>query len=243
MFHVEHRIKTWFSDRGFTPDTDKIAKLASYISKIKEAANHFNLTGFKSLEEITDHLVLESLEPLLGLIVPRGTRAFDIGSGAGIPGIPLSIYHEHISFHLIESHDKKATFIKSVIEDLSIPNAVVAHGRAEEIGHNPELRESFDYAFARAFSSTYTTLELSLPLLKTGGYLYIYAHDTFAASNPSPELLAHIESLGAVPLLDENPASINLPDRGYSFLKSSSTPSRYPRRYAVIKRESSRLAL
>lgn len=243
MFHVEQYIEEWFSGKGIIPAPDKIAKLTSYIEMVHEASGRFNLTGFKALEDITNQLVLASLDPLLGLNVPRGTCAFDIGSGAGIPGIPLSIYHDHIDFSLIESHDKKAAFIESVIEILSISNASALRGRAEEIGHNPNQRESFDFGFARAFSSTYITLELALPLLRTGGVLYIYAHDSLISSNPVPGILSHIETLGAETLKYDRASSTNFPEHGYAFRKIASTPPRYPRRYAVIKRESARLSV
>jgi len=243
MFHVEQYIAEWFSGKGIIPSPGKITKLTAYIEMVHEASGRFNLTGFKGLEDITNQLVLASLEPLLGLDVPRGTRAADIGSGAGIPGIPLAIFHDHVDFRLIESHDKKAAFIENVFDSLSISNAAVIHGRAEEIGHNPNLRESFDFGFARAFSSTYITLELSLPLLRTTGILYIYAHDSFISSDPVPGLLSHLETLGAEPIQNDCASIINLPDHGYAFRKITSTPPGYPRRFAVIKRESARLSV
>jgi 16S rRNA (guanine527-N7)-methyltransferase len=241
MFHVEQYITAWFSGKGVIPSPEKIEKLSAFAGMVHEASSRFNLTGFKGLEEITHHLVLASLEPLLGLNVPRGTRAVDMGSGAGIPGVPLSIYHDHFDFRMIESHEKKSAFIRSVIDDLSISNAGVITGRGEEIGHNPGLRESFDFAFARAFSSTYITLELSLPLVRSGGFLYIFANDSFIASTPHPGLLSHLETLGAVPIHSDERSTLKLPAHGYAFKKISPTPPGFPRRYAVIKRESSRM--
>lgn len=243
MFHVEHCMAEWFQARNICAPGDTLSKLARYSEMVFETGKLFNITGFKSLEDIAKNLVLASLEPVLGLNVPRGTRIVDIGSGAGIPGIPMSLYHRDGEFHLLESNEKKSSFITSVVEALSITNALSVNVRAEDIGHNPDYRESFDFACARAFASTYITLELGLPLLRTGGFLCIYANTTFAETNPPRDLLSHIEYLGAVPCDNTTLRRLNLPCTGYYFEKKIPTPVKYPRRYAVIKRESSKCSL
>lgn len=243
MFHVEQYIAEWFSARNIDISGDQKSKLARYADMVFETGKQFNITGFKSLEDIAKNLVLASLEPMLGLNVPRGTRIVDIGSGAGIPGIPMSLYHLDGEFHLLESNEKKSSFIAAVIDTLGIGNAFPVTARAEDIGHNPDYRESFDFACARAFAGVYITIELGLPLLRTGGYLCIYANTTFSETNPPRDLLSHIESLGAVPCDDTTLRRLNLPGTGYYFEKQFPTPGKYPRRYAVIKREASRLAL
>lgn len=219
-----------------------ISRLSRYSSMVYAAGTRFNLTGFKTLEDITANLVISSLEPVLHLDVPRGTRIIDLGSGSGVPGIPMSIFHGSGDFLLVESNEKKSAFIADAIEELSLKNATSLNARAEEIGHNPEYRESFDFVFTRAFSSTYITLELALPLLLQGGSLYIYAHESFRQSSPSGSLLSHVELLGAFACDEELQLQMKLPMTGYLFRKISPTPERYPRRYAIIKRDSSRFS-
>jgi len=240
MFHVEQYIAEWFSARNIDISGDQQSKLARYAVMVFETGKQFNITGYKNLEDIAKNLILASLEPVLGLNVPRGTRLVDIGSGAGIPGIPMSLYHRDGEFYLLESNEKKSSFISSVIEALTIPNALSVNARAEDIGHNPDYRESFDFACARAFAGVYITIELGLPLLRTGGFLYIYANTTFSETNPPRDLLSHIESLGAAPCDDTTLRRLNLPRAGYFFEKKIPTPGKYPRRYAVIKREASK---
>ena len=240
MFHVEQYISQWF-ERNSIEIADKTIRLLSrYAVLIHETNTAFNLTGFKSLEEITHHLVLLSLEPLLNLNVPRGTRFIDVGTGAGIPGIPLCIFHNQLSGTLLDSNHKKTGFIDGIISDLSLTNAGTLCGRAEELGHDSLHREQYGMAFSRALAGIYAALELSLPFVDAGGYLYVFSHDNSIHTTLSQPVLDHANELGAQFVSGQDRHIHGISAAGYLFKKTRSTPDRYPRRFAVIKRESDR---
>lgn len=137
-------------------------RLAAYGILLLEANRNFNLTGAKSAEELLPHL-LDSLS-----IAPEiAGRYVDVGSGGGLPAIPLAIV-TGAELTMVESIVKKAAFLRSALAELGIPGQVVAE-RAELAGRDPALRESFDVATARAVSTAPTVAELLMPLLRVGG--------------------------------------------------------------------------
>jgi len=149
-------------------------QLASYRDLVLSWNKRFNLTALRTAEEVDFRLTLESMrlvacirdnveEPIAGLTI------VDIGSGAGIPGIPISILFPNVEVTMVEATGKKARFIEEAIAQLLLPNARVAHCRAEDLAREPGRREAFDVVVARAVGPLFTLLELSMPFLKTGG--------------------------------------------------------------------------
>jgi 16S rRNA (guanine527-N7)-methyltransferase len=138
------------------------APLARYGALVLEGNRRFNLTGAKSPEELTDHL-LDSLS-----IVPYASDPYvDVGSGAGFPAIPVAIA-TGIPVTMIEATAKKATYLESLLEQLDLRGRVVTE-RAELAAHRPDLRERFASGTARALGSAPTVAELLLPFLELEG--------------------------------------------------------------------------
>lgn len=137
-------------------------RLAQYAQHVLEANRRFNLTGAKSREELAIHL-LDSLTVLPWIEEPY----IDIGAGAGLPGIPISIA-TGAPVTLVEATAKKARFLAETLERLGLRGEVIAK-RAETAGHEPELRERFASGTARAVGSAPTVAELLIPFLSVGG--------------------------------------------------------------------------
>jgi 16S rRNA (guanine527-N7)-methyltransferase len=235
---VKHDVLTeWASVHNFSLDSGKKRKLDEYARLLHEANQRFNLTGITNIDEILNNLILGSIEPFIWLNVPRGTIYADIGSGAGIPGIPLGIFHSNMQGILIESNNKKSSFISSVIKELELENCRVYHGRIEE--YQKEVRrEQFDIVFSRALGDPYYVIELGAPLLKKGGALYIY-------SNLKPEdlpgyLMDHIVDLGLSSATDNVQMELGISDNGLLFIKTGNTDRKFPRKISIIKRDISR---
>jgi len=169
-------IKDWTFKKNAALHPEQEERLNLYAKMIFNTNKKYNLTGLKSLESIINTLIIGSLEPLVGWNVPRGTVFADIGSGSGIPGIPIGIFFDGIKGVLFESDKKKADFILYAIKELGLSNLQVYSQRAEEMGKGVPFRESFDWVFARAFGSIYTVMELGLPFIKANGFLYIYSN-------------------------------------------------------------------
>jgi 16S rRNA (guanine527-N7)-methyltransferase len=138
------------------------ARLAEYGRIVLDTNRLFNLTGAKSPAELAEHIA-DSLT-----VVPHLREPYvDVGSGAGMPAIPIAIA-TGIPVTMIEATAKKALFLESTLERLGLRGAVVAQ-RAEIAGHEVALRESFAGGTCRAVGSAPMVVELLLPLIRTGG--------------------------------------------------------------------------
>ncbi|HKU66612.1 MAG TPA: 16S rRNA (guanine(527)-N(7))-methyltransferase RsmG [Candidatus Baltobacteraceae bacterium] len=139
-----------------------IEPLAHYGALLLETNRRFNVSGAGTPEEIAPHL-LDSLS-----IVPyvQGPLV-DVGSGGGLPAIPLAIA-TGVELTLVESTTKKAAFLEAALGTLGLHGHVIPQ-RAELAGRDPALREQFACATARAVSSAPTVLELTVPFLRAGG--------------------------------------------------------------------------
>lgn len=203
---------------------------------INETNKKFNLSGHKNLESIVTDLIINSVIPVKSLSVPRGTTFIDIGTGSGIPGVVLSVVFDEINGTLIDSNEKKIEFINSVKSRLCLDNLTAEAARAEDFVS--ERRDMFDFCFTRAFGPLYYSAEFAFPALKEGGYLYIYSHLTEKILNN--RLKQHFKVLGGDFSEKETYDRLGLVT-GILCEKINSTPMKYPRRFAVIKREAAKI--
>ena len=146
-------------------------QFALYHQMLVEANAKFNLTRVPdALEEAADRNYLDCIAPL-ACGWPDGIESLiDVGSGAGFPGIPLSIMLPGTRVVMVDSLDKRVKFLQSVIEALNL-NAQAVHARAEDAARRPELRERFDLATARAVASMNLLAEYLLPFVRVGGWM------------------------------------------------------------------------
>jgi 16S rRNA (guanine527-N7)-methyltransferase len=137
------RVGAALEDAGFSVTPEVLDALTAYLNLLVKWNSTFNLTGIRAPHELVDRHLVESLSlaPLL-----RGTRIADVGTGAGLPGIPLAIVAPHRHFVLIESRGKRVRFLRHVVGTLGLTNAEVAHARAEDLRYE----QPFDTVLARA---------------------------------------------------------------------------------------------
>lgn len=232
---MEHNeLRDWAAEKCIEIDSHSEELLLRYAHAIYSTNKKYNLTGFKSLHDILVHLIIGSIEPFRSIHVPRGTVFADIGTGAGIPGIPLAIYYKEWKGILIDSSNKKISFVKSVIRDLGLENLDSRSSRIEELARG-DMRETLDIVLSRALGEIYFVLEAGAPLLKMGGFLYIYSklgHDDM----PRP-IIEHGRELGLSLMDSDQRGDYGVEQGGAMFLKTCATDMKFPRPMAVIKRE------
>jgi 16S rRNA (guanine527-N7)-methyltransferase len=101
-------------------------------------------------------------------------KVIDIGTGAGLPGLPLAICYPNWHFTLVDSTNKKINFIESIIQKLGLNNVTALAMRAEEMGRKKEYHHGYDLALIRAVSEPSVCAKYCLPLLKVGGVAILY---------------------------------------------------------------------
>jgi len=154
--------------------TDQKDKLLKYCELLLEGLKKQRLTGEKTAGAIIGKQFYDSLYPLKLVHFIRDSKIIDLGSGAGLPGIPVKICMPENSMALLDANGKKINFLRATAKALEIDRVAFLPGRAEEWAHNNDHREKYDYVLSKAVAETTVLAELALPMLKIGGQALFY---------------------------------------------------------------------
>lgn len=184
-----------------------------------------------------DFFVFHLADSLIGYGVLKNQkekRIIDIGSGAGLPGIPLAFATGN-KFILLETKIKKVEILKEFVKILRMENVEIVNGRAEEIARVEEHREKYDYALARAFGNYSVTLECMIPFLKIDGTGLLY--QTERTENEFNALQGKAKLLGGevVDIIEYKLEEFEKKRVLIAIKKKEKTDDRYPRRISKIK--------
>ena len=179
------------------------------------------------------------LDDAFGLAAIRrpkpGERWADLGSGAGLPGLPLAVAHPATSFTLIDAHRRRLDWIEDTATRLHLNNITVVHARLEDYGRGA-ARESFDVATARALGSLPVVAELGLPLVAVGGQLLVPRGQP--ESDELEQAASACEQLGG--RIDDVIPNLSSPIDRIGFVvimaKIAATSPRFPRRSGMPAR-------
>ncbi|RJQ39139.1 MAG: 16S rRNA (guanine(527)-N(7))-methyltransferase RsmG [Dehalococcoidia bacterium] len=159
---------------GLKLNDEQLSRFETFYRELIDWNKKFNLTAITEYDEVQTKHFLDSLSVALALPevpLPQGYRVIDIGTGAGLPGIPLKIAFPQIKLALLEATRKKAGFLEHVKSVLGLNDVEVVALRAEEAAHLPAYREKFDLALVRAVAALPALVEIALPFLRAGGRL------------------------------------------------------------------------
>ena len=143
---------------------------ARYCQLLQEWNQRMNLTAITDDQGVAEKHFLDSLLPLTLWELPRGARLVDVGTGAGFPAVPIKLLRPDIQITLLDSLQKRLTFLEEVCGQLGI-QAELLHARAEDAGRDPARRERYDVATSRAVAGMDLLAEYCLPLVRPGGVL------------------------------------------------------------------------
>jgi 16S rRNA (guanine527-N7)-methyltransferase len=170
--------KPFFSIPSTSGESGEVTGRLRAVAAVILAANErMNLTADREADLFWQRHIADAtaaaarIEAALGGGVPAGGRVLDVGAGGGIPGLVWAVLWPQARVDLMESRLKRVEFLREAARELGLTNVRVLEGRAEELGHQPELREQCDLVTARALAPLPTLLELCLPFVRVGGWL------------------------------------------------------------------------
>ena len=183
---------------GHRLDGGKLDAFRFYRDEILRVNGLLGLISKNEIDRLPLRHFLDSLTPALKRVLPTGVKILDIGSGGGLPGIPLAILIPDTDFVLVESNRKKTTFLRHVRRMLSLSNITVMHNRVEMLSKT-EPMITYDGAVARAVGSFDKLAVWSSGVLKPGGKLICYK-----GPNPEEELEASSKAMKKHGMVLEN---------------------------------------
>lgn len=213
---------------------EQIDKFFNYKNLLQEWNKKMNLTAIVDDEEIILKHFIDSLT--IEKYISKDSSIIDVGTGAGFPGIPLKIVREDIELTLLDSLNKRITFLNEVISINNLQKVRCIHGRAEDVSRETSMREKFDYATARAVANLSTLSELCLPFVKVGGKFICMKGNNIEEVEEAQKA---IEVLGGKIVSIEK---LTLPNSGIErnviiIEKIKQTPKQYPRKAGTPAKE------
>ena len=163
---LERQTSAW----GLSLGRQRLACLEAFARMLADY-EEANVIGTRNLRGILLDHILDSLSCFLFEPLGAARRLVDVGSGGGLPGIPIKIVAPELEATLVESTAKKAHFLRRAVETLSLEGATVTNARVEEIARTEAYRGAYDIATARAVSRLSVVAEYCVPLLKVGGHV------------------------------------------------------------------------
>lgn len=214
---------------------EKIKKFYSYMNLLLEWNEKINLTAITEpdaiiLKHFVDSLTIEKF-------INKNAKIIDIGTGAGFPGIPVSIYRTDIEMILMDSLNKRIKFLDDVIYKNELNNVKTIHARAEELAKDVTYREKLDIATSRAVAPLNILLEYMLPFVKLGGYCIC-----MKGSNIDEEITTSKKALNILNGKIEKIEKFQLPNSDIArniviIKKIGNTPMKYPRKAGTPAKE------
>lgn len=228
---MDELLKTGFEQMNLQVQPQQIEQLKDFTARMLETNKVMNLTGITEPSEIaTKHLL--DCAYLLTAADLAGKTVVDVGCGAGFPGMPLHILCPACQLTLLDSLNKRIKFLQSCIDGMGLEKIEAVHARAEEFA--AKHRETYDFAVSRAVAQLNVLAELSLPLVKKGGYfIAMKGKDSDEELKNAQKAIALLG--GSIEkTIDYTIPHTDITHRLVMIKKVKNTPKQYPRPFRKI---------
>ncbi len=217
-------------EKGISLSEHQLDQFETYFTTLVEWNEKMNLTAITEKGDVYLKHFYDSITASFYFDFTKPFHLCDVGAGAGFPSIPLKIVFPHIEVTIVDSLNKRISFLNHLANVLKLDNVHFVHDRAETFGVNPSYRENFDVVTARAVARMSVLCELCLPLAKVGGHFI-----AMKALHAKEELEIGQKAITTLGGRVENVFTFTMPmeDSERTILiikKEKQTPKKYPRK-------------
>ena len=214
---------------GIPLTAEQIGQFSVYHEILLDWNTRMNLTALTALEDVAVKHIIDSLTAYDAALFDGARTLIDVGTGAGLPGIPLAVYAPHLTVTLLDALNKRVRFLTEVTAAMGLQNVRCIHARAEEAARTAEHRAAYDIAVSRAVARLPVLLEYTLPFVRVGGTLLALKGRAYAEEQKEARRAAEVLGGGRItarpvhlPGLDDVRAILTV-------TKERQTPAAYPR--------------
>ncbi len=233
----EQQFQEQLEKMGIDLTEQQLEQFSMYYSILIEWNSKMNLTGITKREEVYEKHFYDSVSASLAAHFNDVVTVCDVGAGAGFPSIPLKICFPHLHITIVDSLNKRITFLKQLVKELNLENVSLHHDRAETFARKREFRESFDLVTARAVAKLSVLSELCLPLVKRNGTFLVMkgpnVHEEIEEADRALSVLG-----GVISRQVKTELPVEESDRTILVIaKKKQTPKKYPRKPGTPNKE------
>ena len=216
-------------EAGIPLTAEQIGQFSVYHEMLLDWNTRMNLTALTAPEDVAVKHIIDSLTAYDAALFDGARTLIDVGTGAGLPGIPLAVYAPHLTVTLLDALNKRVRFLTEVTAAMGLQNVRCIHARAEEAARTAEHRAAYDIAVSRAVARLPVLLEYTLPFVRVGGTLLALKGRAYAEEQKEARRAAEVLGGGRItarpvhlPGLDDVRAILTV-------TKERQTPAIYPR--------------
>ncbi|OEH91982.1 16S rRNA (guanine(527)-N(7))-methyltransferase RsmG [Bacillus solimangrovi] len=220
----------YLSKQGIELNEKQLQQFNQYFETLVEWNEKMNLTAITDKNEVYLKHFYDSITASFYYDFTNSLSICDVGAGAGFPSIPLKICFPHLNITIVDSLNKRISFLNHLTNVLGLEDVTLYHDRAESFGKKKEIRESYDVAISRAVARTSVLSELCLPLVKENGVFIAMKGANFAQELQDAKKAIHVLG-GSVEQLEKFQLPFEESERNISIIrKEKKTPNKYPRK-------------
>ena len=216
-------------EAGIPLTAEQIGQFSVYHEMLLDWNTRMNLTALTAPEDVAVKHIIDSLTAYDAALFDGARTLIDVGTGAGLPGIPLAVYAPHLTVTLLDALNKRVRFLTEVTAAMGLQNVRCIHARAEEAARTAEHRAAYDIVVSRAVARLPVLLEYTLPFVRVGGTLLALKGRAYAEEQKEARRAAEVLGGGRItarpvhlPGLDDVRAILTV-------TKERQTPAAYPR--------------
>lgn len=216
---------------------EQIRQFLVYYEMLVEWNENINLTAITDYDEVMKKHFIDSISLIKAFDVNAEATVIDVGTGAGFPGLALKIAYPSLKVTLLDSLNKRISFLNAVIDTLNLTGVETIHGRAEDFAKSEKYREQFDLCVSRAVANLSTLSEYCLPFVKIGGQFISYKSEKIAE-----EMVAAQKAISVLGGKVVHQVEFLLPDSDiyrnlFVIEKCKETPKKFPRKAGLPGKE------